>query len=97
MRGVPERGAVTRFGYQDLDGASSRFVRTEAEGPMDVDPVYPEEAFGNPQGIDPTNSFAPYAQGGLVAVLPTTTPSRPISAPIGDSGSQIGSFLSRSV
>ena len=60
---------------------------------MDVDPVYPGEAFGDPEGIDPTNCFGPYAQGGLVVVLPTTTPSRPTSGSMGDSGSRINTFL----
>ena len=45
MGGVSERGAVEGAGYQDLDGTSSRYVSTEAEGPMDVDTVYPQEAF----------------------------------------------------
>ena len=54
---------------------------------MDVDTVHPEVASGNPEGIGPTDCFGPYAHSGIVAVLPTTTPSRPISDPTGDSRS----------
>ena len=62
---------------------------------MDMDTVHQEVAFGNPEGIGPTDHFGTFAQGGIVAVLPTTTPSWPISAPTGDSGSRINTFLGR--
>ena len=45
--GVSKRGDVEGISYQDLDGISSQFTRTEVEGPMDVDTVYLEVAFGN--------------------------------------------------
>ena len=82
-----ERGDVEGISYQDLDNSSSQFVRTEAEGPIDVDPVYPEEAFGNLERVGLTGCFGPCSQGGLVGVLPITTPSRPISGSTVDSGS----------
>ena len=64
---------VEGIGYQDLVSISSRFTRTEADGPMNMDTVHQEVAFGNPEGIGPTDRFGPYAQGGIVADLPTTT------------------------
>ena len=54
---------------------------------MDMDTVHQEVAFGNLEGIGPTDRFGPYAKVGIAAVLPITTPSQPISAHIGDSGS----------
>ena len=62
---------------------------------MDMHTVHQEVAFGNPEGIGWIDYFGPYAHGGIVAVLPSTTPSRPISAPTGDTGSRMNKFLSR--
>ena len=66
MSGGSDRGAIECAGCQDLDSASSQILRREAGGPipMNLDPVYPEAAFGNPERIDPTDCFGPYAQGG---------------------------------
>ena len=71
--GFLEGGDVEGVHYQDQVGASSQFGRTDSDGPIDMDTVHQEVAFGLPEGIDPTDRFGPYAQGGIVADLPTTT------------------------